>query len=324
MYSGESREGGRFELTRRTTGPNECHLWCGFRPDGDAEGAGPGVVTRMPFLPQVVVPSPLPPVAHWFVCGENEVLLRREGVGGVAQLPTLDELTGLDPAHAQMVGLLDGVSCLSLHWPRGRAAPQGFEFVGLRGLWARLDETLFGIAGRANQLAHFASTHRFCGRCGAATTRDAADRSIRCAACALVNYPRISPAIITLVRRGDEALLANSGRFPVAFFSTLAGFSEVGESLEETLVREVHEEVGVRVDNVRYFGSQPWPFPHSLMIGFTADWVSGEVVPDGKEIKEARFFRADALPRIPPRASIARRLIDAWVKDVTGHETSGP
>lgn len=277
----------------------------------------------MPFLPQVVIPSPLPPVAHWFVCGENEVLLRREGVG-VEQLPTRDELAGLDPADAQMVGLLDGVPCLSLGWPKGFSVPEAFEFVGLRGLWARLDETLFGIAGRANQLAHFASTHRFCGRCGAPTTREVADRSIRCPACALVNYPRISPAIITLVRRGDEALLANSGRFPVAFFSTLAGFSEVGESLEETLVREVHEEVGVRVANVRYFGSQPWPFPHSLMIGFTADWVSGEVVPDGKEIKEARFFRADALPRIPPRASIARRLIDAWVKDVTGHETSGP
>lgn len=236
----------------------------------------------------------------------------------------MEELPELDRAGAQLVGLLEGVPCLSLQWPRARAAPPGFELVGLRGLWARLDETLFGIAGRANQLAHFASTHRFCGRCGSPTSSDPAERAFRCQGCALVNYPRISPAIITLVRRGEEALLANSGRFPVAFFSTLAGFSEVGESLEETLVREVHEEVGVRVANVRYFGSQPWPFPHSLMIGFTADWVSGEVVPDGKEIKEARFFRADALPRIPPRASIARRLIDAWVREVTGHDTPGP
>ena len=254
------------------------------------------VVTRMPFVPQVVLPSPSPTLAHCFVCGENEVLLRREGAG-VGQLPSIDEVPGLDIGAAQLVGLLDDVPCLALRWAPERDVPAGFELVGLRGLWARLDETLFGIAGRANQLAHFASTHRFCGRCGAPTSRDPSERAFRCERCALVNYPRISPAIITLVRRGDEALLANSGRFPVAFFSTLAGFSEVGESLEETLVREVREEVGVRVGNVRYFGSQPWPFPHSLMIGFTADWVSGEVVPDGTEIKEARFFRADALPR---------------------------
>jgi NAD+ diphosphatase len=138
-----------------------------------------------------------------------------------------------------------------------------------------------------------------------------------------VTYPRISPAIITLVRRGDEALLANSGRFPVPMFSTLAGFCEVGESLEETLVREVREEVGLEVANVRYFGSQPWPFPNSLMIGFTADWAAGDIQVDGEEIKEARFFAADALPRIPPRLSIAWSLINAWVREVTGADAPG-
>lgn len=254
---------------------------------------------------------------QWFVCAENEVLLRRDSAG-LAQLPTEAELAGVDLTEAQRVGLADDQEYFAVPWVKGSPLPGGFELVGLRSLWARLDQRLFGLAGRANQLAHFAQTNRFCGRCGSRTKQDPKERALRCPNCALVSYPRISPAIITLVRRGDEALLANSGKFPIPFFSTLAGFSEVGESLEETLVREVKEEVGIEVGNVRYFGSQPWPFPHSLMIGFNADYVSGEIVVDGHEIKEARFFRADALPRIPPRLSIARQLIEAWVLEITG------
>lgn len=277
----------------------------------------------MGFASQLAVPAALPSPAHWFVCGENEVLLRREGAG-LALLPRPEELPGLPPTEVLQIGALDGVPCLAVRWPEGLAPPPDFELVGLRSLWARLAEGLFAIAGRANQLAHFASTHRFCGRCGARPLFLPPERAFRCPTCGLVSYPRIAPAIITLVRRGDEALLANSGRFPVALFSALAGFSEVGESLEETLVREVREEVGVTVRDARYFGSQPWPFPHSLMVGFTAQWDSGEVTVDGREIQEARFFHPDALPRIPPRAALARKLIDAWVREVTGRELPGP
>ena len=288
----------------------------------------------MDFVPAVLVPAALSPQPLWFLCAENEVVLRREP-GPVADglprsaslLPSTDELRalGLDLGGAQLVGTLGGQDCLALPFeqPRG-SLPAALELVGLRKLWGRLDDALFPIAGRANQLAHFAATHRFCGRCGGATARDPVERAFRCPACRLTCYPRISPAIITLVRRGDEALLATSGRFPVPFFSTLAGFSEVGESLEETLAREVREEVSLEVQNVRYFGSQPWPFPHSLMIGFTADYAGGEIKVDGVEIKEARFFRADALPQIPPRLSIARRLIDAWVREVTGRDAPAP
>jgi NAD+ diphosphatase len=115
-----------------------------------------------------------------------------------------------------------------------------------------------------------------------------------------------------LVRRGQKALLARNAKFPGVMFSTLAGFSDIGESLEDTLLREVEEEVGLRVRDIRYFGSQPWPFPHSLMIGFTAEWESGDIRVDGHEIAEAAWFSADALPPIPPPLSIARRMIDAW------------
>lgn len=271
----------------------------------------------MHFVPGVAVPADIPPQARWFICAENEVLLRTGGVG-LEQVPTRDQLAGVDLSVVQLVGLLDGMPCLAVSRLREDPIPEGLESVGLRSLWSRLDDQLFGIAGRANQLAHFERTHRFCGRCGSRTTRDPKERAFTCPACAFIAYPRISPAIITLVRRGPEALLANSGRFPIPFFSTLAGFSEVGESLEETLIREVREEVGISVGNLRYFGSQAWPFPHSLMIGFTADYLSGEVQVDGHEIKEARFFRADRLPRIPPRLSIARQLIDAWVREITG------
>ena len=137
---------------------------------------------------------------------------------------------------------------------------------------------------------------------------------MKCPSCGLTQYPRISPAIIVLVRKGDQALLARNSLFPGAFFSTLAGFSEIGESLEETLAREVHEEVGVHVHSPRYFGSQPWPFSSSLMIGFTARWASGDIHEDPVEIAEAAWFDPRELPVVPPTLSIARALIDDFVE----------
>jgi NAD+ diphosphatase len=136
---------------------------------------------------------------------------------------------------------------------------------------------------------------------------------MRCPACGLVAYPRLAPAMITLVTRGDEALLARGVQFRAPMYSCLAGFVEPGESLEQAVVREVREEVGVEVGDVRYQASQPWPFPHSLMIGFRAEWVSGDIEIDPSEIVDAQWFRYDELPSIPPRISIARRLIDDWL-----------
>jgi NAD+ diphosphatase len=137
-------------------------------------------------------------------------------------------------------------------------------------------------------------------------------------------YPRISPAIITLVRKGDLALLASNAKFPGAFYSTLAGFAEIGESLEETLIREVHEEAGVKVNHVRYFGSQPWPFPNSLMIAFTAEHESGEIKIDPNELSDAKWYSIAELPMIPPPLSIARQLINAWIADVSAKRLHAP
>jgi NAD+ diphosphatase len=196
------------------------------------------------------------------------------------------------------------------------APGEPFAVAGLRELFPVLGEAGWHAAGRAVQIVEWAATHRFCGRCATPTGRVDGERCMRCPACGLTAYPRIAPAVIVLVRRGGEVLLARGARFPLPFYSTLAGFVEVGESLEQTVEREIREEVGVEVANVRYFGSQPWPFPHSLMVGYTADWAGGDIRIDENEIVDAQWFRADALPAIPPRLSIARSLIDAWLADL--------
>ena len=137
---------------------------------------------------------------------------------------------------------------------------------------------------------------------------------MRCPVDGNTAYPRLSPAVIVLIERDDgRALLGRSGRWDTPMYSTLAGFVEPGESLEETVHREIREEVGVEVTDIRYFSSQPWPFPNSLMLGFTAQWASGEIKVDGVEIADAQWFTHDELPMIPPKLSIARRLIDDWV-----------
>jgi NAD+ diphosphatase len=143
----------------------------------------------------------------------------------------------------------------------------------------------------------------------------AGERGLQCPACGLTAYPRLTPAVIVRVSRGDELLLAQGVRFPGAFYSVLAGFVEPGESLEDTIHREILEEVGVEVTDLRYFGSQPWPFPHSLMIGFTAEYAGGQLRPAPDELRDAGWFRWDALPLLPGRLSIARRLIDAFVEE---------
>jgi NAD+ diphosphatase len=216
---------------------------------------------------------------------------------------------GRAPEDAVYVGTLGGEPCFAID---ARAARE-LEIVSLRRLHTALPDEDFALAMRALGLVAWDRDHRHCGRCGAPTERSATERSRVCTACAHGVYPRISPAVIVLVEREGKALLARSHRFPVPFFSTLAGFVELGETLEETVVREVREESWITVTNVRYFGSQPWPLGGSLMVGFNADWAAGEIVLEEAEIAEADWFAPDALPTIPPKLSIARALIDDFV-----------
>jgi NAD+ diphosphatase len=213
------------------------------------------------------------------------------------------------------LGTLNGADCWATIWGEGRPAPEGFAFRSLRSLYGALPDEVFVISGRALQLVEWEQTHRFCGRCARRTEGVENERARRCLPCDRTYYPRISPAVIVLVHKGNEVLLAHNARAPEGMFSTLAGFVESGESLEETVAREILEEVGVQVKSLRYFGSQPWPFPHSLMIGFHAEYAGGEIHSDGAEIVEANWYRPDPskLPKLPPKLSIARRLIDDWL-----------
>ena len=208
-----------------------------------------------------------------------------------------------------------GLPCFAIDLPDSAEAADGLTFQGLRNLFGLIDEELFAVAGRAFQVVQWDRTHRFCGRCGRATVHHERDRARQCPGCGLVSYPRVSPAVIVLVSRGDRFLLARNASFPGKRYSIIAGFVEAGETLETAVVREIREEVGIEVRNVAYFGSQPWPFPHSLMVGFTAEHASGEIAIDGEEIVDAGWYSPDPeqLPELPNRISISRRLIDSFL-----------
>jgi NAD+ diphosphatase len=231
-----------------------------------------------------------------------------------------DDALGDESWTRHFVGILDGCALYAVDVPEG-ADPSDGAGVDLRRLFTMVDETTWAATGRAVQLVEWARTHRYCGRCATPTVRSEHMLSMECPNCGLQAFPRLSPAMITLVTRGpdgrdQEVLLARGVGWPEGTLSCLAGFVEAGETLEDCVVREVREEVGVTVDDVRYQSSQPWPFPHSLMIGFRARYSSGEIVLDETEIAEARWYRRDEMPGLPHSISISRRLIDAWV-----HET---
>lgn len=189
--------------------------------------------------------------------------------------------------------------------------PSGAIFKDLKALFGKMDEAFFSLAGRAVQLISWDRTHQFCGQCGNKTSDRQNERAKECLSCKLLFFPRISPVIMALVQKEDEILLARGVNFPMGFYSALAGFVDPGETLEQCVKREVFEEVGLRVDDIRYFSSQSWPFPNSLMIAFTCQWKSGEIRIDPSEIIDARWFKRDNLPLLPPEFSISRVLIDA-------------
>ena len=270
------------------------------------------------------MPAEEPGTAYWFAFRGNALLVHEEGPVRVPEAGSLKAFD-LNAYPYKPVGSLRGRECYVVDLDPDAEPPEGMVFRDLRGLFSTIDKDLFGMAGRAVQIVEFDRTHQFCGRCSAKTVQGPDELSKRCTRCGTVYHPRLSPAAIVLVRRGDdELLLARSPGFPKGMYSVLAGFVEPGESIEETISREVLEEVGVEVENVRYFGSQPWPFPHSLMIGFTADYAGGEIEPQVGEIEDAGWYRLDALPDLPPRVSIARAMIDTFlVENGRGVKPSG-
>jgi NAD+ diphosphatase len=267
---------------------------------------------------------------HWFVFCADKLLVEL----GPPERPSDDPRFRARPAFARLplqknhngwgsemtrtlyLGRLGGVDCWAAELPAAAPAPAGLAWEGLRPLFSVLDDDHFALAGRALQLLQWDRDHQFCGRCGTPTQVKREERSRLCPACKLSAYPRVAPAVMALVHRGNQLLLARSPHFPAGMFSALAGFVEPGESLEQCLAREVAEEVGVQIGECRYFASQSWPFPHSLMIAFVCEWKSGEIRPQAGEIEEANWFDLLHLPKLPSKISIARGLIDAVCQEM--------
>ena len=256
------------------------------------------------FDPAVVPPGAATESAWCLAFVEGQLLWPEdEGRRLEPQVPASFEALA---AARHFLGQLGGLDCWAMQLPE---APPGWRRLPLRAAMMQLGEPLMGLASRAAQVLEWDRTHAHCGVCGTPTERLEGERARRCPACGHTAYPRLSPAMMALVWRPGEVLLARAPHFVNRMYSALAGFVEPGESLEDCVHREVAEEVGIRVADLRYYGSQSWPFPHSMMVAYSARWTGGEIVPQPGEIEDAQWFPIDALPNIPPRFSIAGHLI---------------
>lgn len=270
------------------------------------------------FLPGVEPPSSPAMPSHWFAFQNGKILVAKGGdsIAVPVRVPiAVDPLElGLHPLRTAFLGTANGKGCFAAEVPGTDRAPEGWSFEPMRSLFPVVPEDLFRVAGRATQVLDWDGTHAFCGRCGTPTVGKPGERAKECPSCGLVSYPRISPAAIVAVVRDERILLARARRFAPGLYSVLAGFVEPGETLEECVRREVKEEAGIEVRNVRYFTSQPWPFPNSLMVAFTAEHAAGEISIDPVELADAGWYAADELPRVPDRITVARKLIDWFVE----------
>lgn len=260
------------------------------------------------FVAGVVPPEDIES-AWYFVFDGREIVLRYDDAGQFTPMTHDDWDAIAASAHvSHYMGYLGRHHCFAVDAPAF-----GGETSGLRGLFGRTDNLMFGLAGRALQVVEWYRTHQFCGRCGGRNIPHGRDRAMICEGCGIHAYPRLAPSIIVLIHKEREVLLARNHRFPEGMYSTLAGFVEPGEAIEETLIREVREEVAVDVSNLEYMGSQSWPFPNSLMLGFLAEYAGGEIVCQEDEIADAGWFDIEDLPAIPGKVAISRWLIDNYL-----------
>ena len=262
-------------------------------------------------------PSFVPGVYHeaapgwWYVFCGDQLLVETTPAGTRPLCGPPPQDRGLAVAIHLFLGYLEDVPCFAAQCPEPPPLEGGLSLEIMYRLWHLLPKDHVLLAGRALELLHWMRIHRFCGRCGTPLEDQTHERARRCPSCNSLHFPRIAPAIMAMVRRGPQVLLARSSRFPTGFFSVLAGFVECGETLEVCLRREVREEVGLEVGHMRYFGSQSWPFPNSLMIGFVCEYTGGELKPDGEEIIAADWFWPHQLPMVPGKESLAGQMI-AW------------
>ena len=242
----------------------------------------------------------------------RDLLVTEDGI-----LPGIEKIdeAGYEAVRRQYLGSLDGRHCFSAELADDAQPLGGLRFSNLHMLHATLDEATHAVAGRAVQIVEWDRTHQYCGACAEPTVVSELDRSRSCPSCQIPMYPRLAPAMIVSVERGDEILLARSPHFPEGIMSVLAGFVEPSESAEDAVKREVYEETKILVNNVQYFSSQAWPFPNSLMLGFRAEYEAGDIEIDGEEIVAAQWFKAKEMPNFfPGRVSISQWLIHDFLE----------
>ena len=259
----------------------------------------------MSFIADHIIPDHIAPDSRWFLFLQDFLLVHSTS----QSIPVYAELDASRLKEIQFIGYLDATPCYTASVDEANP----FEPISIK-VFYRQQSCWSRVAGTAWHLLNWDRHTQFCGACGAATTRNGAERVKLCPSCGLKKYPRISPAMIVAVVWESTILLAHNCFFQDGMYSTLAGFMNPGETFEQCVSREIWEEVHIRVKNVRYFGNQPWPFPDSQMIAFTAEYESGKIEVDGVEIAHADWFTADALPHIPPTGSISRELIE-WFKE---------
>jgi len=264
------------------------------------------------FIPAVNIILPETDHDLYFIFCKNELLVKSGNPR--LTIPSIKDLKNLDLNNVQYIGVLNGENFFCAQVSENVIIPNLMHFSNLKALSHQLSDEMFWIGGRAIQIVNWNNDHVFCGRCGTLTQNVDGERAKKCPKCGLSNYPRISPAIIVAVIKKGKLLLAHNTQFPENLYSVVSGFVEVGETFEECVVREVKEETGIKVKNIQYFGNQPWPFPNSIMIGFTAEYESGEIQVDEVEISHANWYSPSDLPETPTGISIAKKLIN-WFSE---------
>ncbi len=255
---------------------------------------------------------PRPGVALWFLYRGEKMLVQVQETGYKLISGVEADFAPLKLDSPLYLGTLNDLPCMAGEVEPEHPLPADWRELDLRRLFGSLDEPAYLVAGYAAQLLRWQRVNRYCAVCGQPVGELSVEWAHRCSHCGHVVYPPVTPAVLVLVHKGTEVLLAHKPGWG-ARYSIIAGFVEPGETLEDCVRREVAEEVGIEISDVTYAGSQPWPFPHQLMVGFTASYAGGEVQPDQKEIDKAGWFRFDQLPELPPQLSLSRQLIMSWV-----------
>lgn len=253
---------------------------------------------------------------YWFVFFNSDLLLEKQS-DGTYSIPLAEEppvALNRDSRVLNISPMENGTSVKAYYAESPLLTETRYEWCGLRSSFYKLSDELYLKAGKCHELLYWDHSTQFCGVCGT-PMKIHTDICKKCPSCGKEIWPQLATAIIVLVHRGDEVLLVHARNFKSDFYGLVAGFVETGETLEEAVHREVMEETGIKIENIRYFGSQPWPFPCGLMIGFNADYVSGDIKLQAEELTKGNWFTKDTLPHIPEKLSIARKILDDWLSN---------